>query len=81
MFMDFIGEIIYFFNESAIYILFGFLVAGVLKIALPTEKVLKYLGKKENKISSPCFVAGNPDSSLFMRSFAYSNVIEKTGGK
>ncbi len=47
--MDFIGEIIYFFNESAIYILFGFLVAGVLKIAIPTEKVLKYLGKKETK--------------------------------
>ncbi len=49
MFTDFIREIIYFFNESAIYILFGFFVAGLLKIALPTEKVFKYLGKKETK--------------------------------
>ena len=49
MFTDFVREIIYFFNESAIYILFGFFVAGLLKIALPTEKVFKYLGKKEAK--------------------------------
>ncbi|MEN8262594.1 MAG: SO_0444 family Cu/Zn efflux transporter [Nitrospirota bacterium] len=47
--MDFLREIFYFFNESAIYILFGFLVAGLLKIVLPTEKVFKYLGKKETK--------------------------------
>lgn len=49
MLTDFFREIFYFFNESAIYILFGFLVAGLLKIALPTEKVFKYLGKRETK--------------------------------
>lgn len=49
MFMDFIKEIFYFFNESAIYILFGFLVAGLLKISIPTEKVFEYLGKREAK--------------------------------
>jgi uncharacterized membrane protein YraQ (UPF0718 family) len=49
MFTEFIREVIYFFNESAIYILFGFFIAGLLKIALPTEKVFKYLGKKEAK--------------------------------
>jgi hypothetical protein len=49
MFMDFFREIFYFFNESAIYILFGFLVAGLLKISIPTEKVFEYLGKREAK--------------------------------
>jgi DUF1680 family protein len=46
-----INEIIYIFNESAIYILFGFLIAGILKIVLPFEKVYKYLGKKTPRLA------------------------------
>lgn len=45
MFIDIIKEITYIFNESAIYILFGFLIAGVLKTFVPSEKIFKYLGK------------------------------------
>jgi HflK protein len=37
-------EIIYIFNESAIYILFGFLIAGILKVTVSTEKITKHLG-------------------------------------
>lgn len=47
MFKEFIDETVYIFNEAAIYILFGFIIAGLLKIALPTEKVFQYLGKKK----------------------------------
>lgn len=39
-----VQEIIYIFNESAIYILFGFLIAGILKIIIPPEKILRHLG-------------------------------------
>lgn len=46
MFVSVIKEIIYIFNESAIYILFGFLIAGVLKITIPSERVFKHLGEK-----------------------------------
>ena len=49
MFEIFLKEFIYIFNESAIYILFGFFLAGVLKVSIPTEKILKYLGGKNTK--------------------------------
>ncbi len=39
-------ETIRVFNEAAIYILFGFFVAGLLYIFYPKEKVVKSLGKK-----------------------------------
>ena len=39
-------EIIWVFNEAAIYILFGFFIAGLLYIFYPKEKVFKALGKK-----------------------------------
>ena len=45
MFINIIKEIAYIFNESAIYILFGFLIAGILKTFIPSEKIFKYLGK------------------------------------
>ncbi len=45
MIVEILKEITYIFNESAIYILFGFLIAGVLKICVPSEKIFKYLGK------------------------------------
>ena len=43
---DIISGIAYIYNESALYILFGFLLAGVLKIAFSPDKVLKHLGGK-----------------------------------
>src|SRR5512134_844441 len=46
MFKDIISGIAYIYNESALYILFGFLLAGVLKTAFPPDKVLKHLGGK-----------------------------------
>ncbi len=45
MFLNIIKEIAYIFNESAIYILFGFLIAGVLKTFIPSDKIFRYLGK------------------------------------
>lgn len=45
MLIDVIKEIAYIFNESAIYILFGFLIAGVLKVLVPSDKIFRYLGK------------------------------------
>jgi uncharacterized membrane protein YraQ (UPF0718 family)/regulator of protease activity HflC (stomatin/prohibitin superfamily) len=50
-----IKEIAYIFNESAIYILFGFLIAGILKTVVPSEKVIKHLGK--SSISSVLLAA------------------------
>jgi uncharacterized membrane protein YraQ (UPF0718 family) len=44
MLKDIISEIAYIYNESAIYILFGFLISGIIKIFFSTEKVLKHLG-------------------------------------
>jgi uncharacterized membrane protein YraQ (UPF0718 family) len=43
---EIIREIIWVFNEAAIYILFGFFIAGLLYIFYPKEKVVKTLGKK-----------------------------------
>jgi len=43
---EMIREIIWVFNEAAIYILFGFFIAGLLYIFYPKEKVVKALGKK-----------------------------------
>jgi len=41
-----ISEIAYIYNESALYILFGFLISGIIKIFFSTDKVLKHLGSK-----------------------------------
>jgi len=41
----FINEIIYFFNEIAIYLIFGFLVAGILHVLFPDSLVRRHLGK------------------------------------
>jgi uncharacterized protein len=46
MLTDIISGIAFIYNESALYILFGFLLAGVLKIAFSPDKVLKHLGGK-----------------------------------
>jgi uncharacterized membrane protein YraQ (UPF0718 family) len=40
-----VQDIIYIFNESAIYILFGFLIAGILKETIAPEKIFTHLGK------------------------------------
>ena len=42
---SFIKEIIYFFNEISIYLVFGFLVAGILHVLFPDSIVRKQLGK------------------------------------
>ncbi len=41
-----IQETVTIFNESAIYILFGFLIAGILKVTVSPEKIFKHLGGK-----------------------------------
>jgi uncharacterized membrane protein YraQ (UPF0718 family) len=46
MLTNIIREIIYIYNEAAIYIIFGFFVAGLLKVTIPSEKIFKHLGKK-----------------------------------
>jgi hypothetical protein len=43
---EIVWEIIRVFNEAAIYILFGFFIAGLLYIFYPKEKVVNSLGKK-----------------------------------
>lgn len=43
---DMLLEIIRIFNDAAIYILFGFFIAGLLYIFYPKEKVASMLGKK-----------------------------------
>jgi len=45
MITDVIKEIIYIFNETAIYMLFGFFIAGILRTFVPSEKIIKYMGK------------------------------------
>jgi len=47
MLTDIISEIAYIYNESALYILFGFLIAGIIKMVFPPEKVLKHLGGRD----------------------------------
>ena len=41
----FLKEIVYFFNEISIYLIFGFLVAGVLHVLFPESLVRKHLGR------------------------------------
>lgn len=41
---SFINEIVYFFNEISIYLVFGFMVAGILHILFPDSMVRKHLG-------------------------------------
>lgn len=42
---SFVEEIIYFFNEIAIYLVFGFIVAGILHVLFPDSTVRKHLGR------------------------------------
>jgi uncharacterized membrane protein YraQ (UPF0718 family) len=44
--INIIKEIIYIYNEAAIYIIVGFFVAGLLKVTIPSEKIFRHLGKK-----------------------------------
>jgi len=41
---DFFGRMLFFFNEMAIYLLFGFIVAGVLHLLFPESFIRKHLG-------------------------------------
>jgi uncharacterized membrane protein YraQ (UPF0718 family)/copper chaperone CopZ len=45
MLIHLLKEIVFFFNEVAIYLLFGFLVAGVLHVMFPESLVRRHLGK------------------------------------
>jgi uncharacterized membrane protein YraQ (UPF0718 family) len=47
MLLAIIGETAHIFNETAIYILFGFLLSGVIKVYLPADKVFRYLGGRD----------------------------------
>lgn len=46
----FLNETVYFFNEMAIYLIFGFFIAGILHIFFPESFILRHLGK--NSIGS-----------------------------
>lgn len=45
MFYNFIKEILFFFNEMSIFLIFGFFIAGIIHIFISEEIVLKHLGK------------------------------------
>ena len=42
--IDFFKEVVFFFNEISIYLIFGFLMAGILHIVFPESIVRKHLG-------------------------------------
>lgn len=42
-------EILTVYNESAIYILFGFFIAGILHLSISPEKIVKYLGQNDKR--------------------------------
>lgn len=46
---EFVLELVYLFNEMSPYLLLGFLLAGVLHVYFPKDKVQKYLGRKSFK--------------------------------
>ncbi|MBU0994584.1 MAG: permease [Proteobacteria bacterium] len=45
VFGQFVKEIVFFVNEVSIYLLFGFLVAGILHVIFPDSMIKKHLGK------------------------------------
>lgn len=47
MLSDILKEIFYIYNESAIYIIFGFLIASILKMLVSEENISKHLGKSD----------------------------------
>lgn len=40
-----VTELVYFFNEIAVYLLFGFMVAGILHVVFPDSYIRRHLGK------------------------------------
>jgi uncharacterized membrane protein YraQ (UPF0718 family) len=60
MLTNIIREIIYVYNEAAIYIIFGFFVAGLLKVTIPSEKIFKHLGKKNFSTVLKASILGIP---------------------
>lgn len=46
---DILVEIARVFNDTAVYILFGFLIAGLLKFVLSPERIRKYMGKRDTR--------------------------------
>lgn len=43
--IEFVKEIVFFVNEVSVYLLFGFLVAGILHVLFPDSIIKKHLGK------------------------------------
>ncbi|MBI1986876.1 MAG: SO_0444 family Cu/Zn efflux transporter [Nitrospinae bacterium] len=46
---DILYEIARVFNDTAVYILFGFLIAGLLKFVLSPERIRKYMGQRDTR--------------------------------
>lgn len=60
MLTNIVREIIYIYNEAAIYIIFGFFVAALLKVTIPSEKIFKHLGKKNLSTVLKASILGIP---------------------
>jgi len=58
--INFTNEIIYFFNEVAIYLVFGFLIAGMLHVLFPEKFILKHIGKNNFSSVLKATLAGIP---------------------
>ncbi|MFC1850347.1 permease [candidate division CSSED10-310 bacterium] len=60
MVVEFIKEAAFFFNEMAIYLVFGFFVAGLLHVFFPEGSVLRHLGKNDLKSTLKSSLFGIP---------------------
>ncbi len=47
--LDLLQEIVFFFNEIAIYLVFGFLIAGILHVLFPEHFITRHIGKNDFK--------------------------------
>ena len=60
MIMDFINETIKFYNEMAIYLVFGFIVAGILHVFFPDTFITRHMGKNNWKSVIKSSIFGIP---------------------
>ncbi len=57
---DFGRETLYIIYESGIYILFGFLIAGLLQVFLQTDHLIRFLGGRDLKAIANAALLGAP---------------------
>ncbi len=59
-------EILFFFNETAIYLLFGFIIAGILHVLFPESIIRRHLGRSSFYSCCQIYDIRNTASSLFV---------------